>query len=217
MDRPLVSVITPCIPSRLELLLETMHHIREQTYPNLEHCIVIEGEPGAVDGTVARVQIEVGRLGCHVPTRVVGLGRWWSHELSNSYCSAPAMVGQFLARGAYSCPWSDDERALDPEHLDKMVALLEAEDVDFVYPIVEVWWADRPDYHRLVWADRPTEGRITHWLNRPSMIEKAKGPYRTHSEHPNDWDFVKRALDGGATWAFLPEITFQHRSDVPFS
>ena len=213
--RPLVSIITPCIPSRLELLLETMRHIREQTYPNLEHVIVLEGDPGEVDAAITRVSIEATALGDGVPTRVVGLGRWWSRELTESYCSAPFMVGQLLARGAYACPWSDDERALDPDHLTKMVDLLESEDVDFVYPIVEVWWSDRPGYHRLVWADRPTNGRITHWLYTLAMIEKAKGPYRTHIGRANDWEFIERALAAGATWAFLPEITFQHRSDVP--
>lgn len=216
-DRPPVSIITPCIPERLDLLVELMRHIREQTYPNLEHVVTFEGEPNAVDDVVTRVRRLAADIPCAVPTRVVGLGRWWTRELSDSYCSAPFMVGQFLARGAYACPWADDERALDPEHLSKMVALLETEGVDFVYPIVEVWWADRPDYHRLVWAERPTNGHITHWLYRPSMIEKAGGPYRTHVGRANDWEFIERAVAGGATWAFLPEITFQHRSDVPFT
>ncbi len=220
-DRPLISVITPCIPSRLDLLVEMMLNLREQSYPNIEHCIVFEGDPRETEQLPALVAYHAMLLwqktGRCIPTRVVGLGRWWSQELSESFCSAPFMVGQLLARGAYACPWSDDERALDPDHLTKMVDLLEAEDVDFVYPIVEVWWADRPDYHRLVWADRPTNGHITHWLYRPSMIEKAKGPYRTHIGRANDWEFIERALAGGATWRFLPEITFQHRSDVPFS
>lgn len=212
-DRPLVSVITPSIPERLDLLLETMHHIREQSYPNIEHCITIEGEPSAVDGMVARAQIEAGKLGCQDSTRIVGLGRWWTRYLSDSYTAAPAMIGQWMARGEYACFWSDDERALDLDHLTKMVDLIESSGATFVYPIVDFWRKDRPADHMLIWADPPVHGSITHWLYRPSMIEQARGPYRTHVGRANDWEFIERAMQGGATWAFLDEITFSHRAD----
>jgi GT2 family glycosyltransferase len=212
--RPLVSIITGTIPSRLDLVIETMNNVRAQTYPNLEHCIAIEGEPDEVEAAVTRVRFESVPMSRFVSTRTVSLGRWWSVDLSESYAAAPFMVGQMMARGAYACLWADDERALDPEHLTKMVDLIESSGADFVYPIVDFWWKDDPERHRLIWADPPQHGSITHWLYRPSMIEKAGGPYRTHVGRANDWEFIERAMQGGATWAFLPEITFSHRADA---
>jgi GT2 family glycosyltransferase len=213
-DRGLVSIITPTIPERLDLLIETMCNIREQTYQDLEHVICIEGQPEAVDDMVTRVRFEAVPMSRFVSTRVLALGRHWTGLLSGSYATAPIMVGQFLARGEYSCIWSDDERAMDPDHITKMVDLIEETGADFVYPIVEVWRKDEPDFRRLIWADPPVDGSITHWMYRVSMIEKAKGPYRTHiGRLGNDWDFISRAMAGGATWAMLPEITFEHRID----
>lgn len=209
--RPLVSIITGTIPSRLDLVLETMAHIREQIHPNLEHCIAVEGEPDAVDATVAR--IEAAAAATPVPTRVVGLGRWWSRFLSDSYAAAPFIVGQFMARGEYACLWADDERALCPRHIEKMVALIEEEGTDFVFPTVDFWWHNRPNEHLYIGSDPPQLGSITHWLYRPSMVEKARGPYRTHVGRANDWEFIDRAMRGGATWAWLPEVTFSHRAD----
>jgi glycosyltransferase involved in cell wall biosynthesis len=232
MSRPLVSVITPTIPARHDLLLECIENVQQQTYPNVEHLIISDGPDDQIRGIVDRwvcnrmaeadrrhpvdadpatVMMSRPRL---APIRFYQLGRHWTGELSGSYATAPIMVGQFLARGEYSCIWSDDERAMDPDHITKMVDLIEETGADFVYPIVEVWRKDEPDFRRLIWADPPVDGSITHWMYRVSMIEKAKGPYRTHiGRLGNDWDFISRAMAGGATWGMLPEITFEHRID----
>lgn len=199
---------------RHELLNECIENVRQQTYPNIEHVIVSDGP----DETLA----EWSRWNWPramgdpsiVPVRLAECGRHWSGLLSDSYASAPFMVGQMVARGEYACLWADDERATDPDHLTKMVDLIESSGADFVYPIVDFWWKDEPERRRLIWADPPVHGSITHWLYRPSMIEKAGGPYRTHVGRANDWDFIERAMRGGATWAFLPEITFSHRADA---
>jgi hypothetical protein len=154
------------------------------------------------------------RANLDVPIRFVECGRHWTAELSDSYAAAPFIVGQFLARGEYAVPWADDERAMEPDHLTKLVDLLESSGADFAYSITELWWKDEPERKRLIWADPPVHGSITHWMYRPSFLEKARGPYRTHVGRANDWDQIERAMAGGATWAFLPEISFSHRVDA---
>lgn len=207
-DRPLVSIITPSIPSRGRELGELIANLDAQTYPNVEHIVVGDGPHPGLQPALA-----VGRLAAEGRRRVFELGRWWTKELSDSYAAAPIIVGQLMARGEYACLWSDDERATDPDHLSKMVDLIESSGATFVYPIVDFWWHNRPNDRTLIWADPPILGSITHWMYRPSMIEHARGPYRTHVGRANDWEFIERAMRGGATSAMLPEITFSHRAD----
>jgi GT2 family glycosyltransferase len=217
VSRPLVSIITGTW-QRHDLLLEAIANVREQTYRPLEHVIVSDGPDPTLADLMERERrrdelrpMVRGALPV-VPIRFVECGRHWTGELSDSYAAAPFMVGQMLARGEYACLWADDERA-EPDHLEKMVDLIEATEADFVFPYVRFWWKDRPDQAMVIGADPPVLGSITHWLYRPSMIEKARGPYRTHVGRANDWEFIERAMRGGATWAMLPEVTFSHRAD----
>jgi len=48
-DRPLVSIVTPTL-NRAELLRHTIHSLRQQDYPNIEHVIV---DGGSTDGTLS--------------------------------------------------------------------------------------------------------------------------------------------------------------------
>jgi glycosyltransferase involved in cell wall biosynthesis len=218
--RPLVSVITPTIPERHALLFETLDNVRRQTYPNIEHIVVSDGPDDVLARNFAETidegYVEHPGFAYRIrrSLRFAECGRHWTGLLSDSYAAAPFIVGQFLARGEYAMPWADDERALDPDHIAKLVDLLESSGADFTYSITELWWKDEPERRKLIWADPPAHGSITHWMYTSTFLEKAKGPYRTHVGRANDWDQISRAMAGGATWAFLPEITFQHRVDV---
>lgn len=218
--KPLISVITPTIPERRDLLAETIENVRAQTYPSVEHVIVSEGtdddvlEDFIIEDTAEWYGGDTPRLD-EYPVRWYRLGRHWTAELSDSYAAAPVMVGQMLARGEYACLWADDERALVPDHIEALVSLLESSGADFAYPKVRMYrLGQTPDEGYDIGTDPPRWGQITHWMYAPSMIEKARGPYRTHTGRSNDWDFVGRAMEGGATWAFLPRVTFQHRADA---
>lgn len=208
MSRPLVSVITGTW-QRHELLAELIENVRAQTYRPIQHVIVADGPDRWLREMVKCYRSPRDR---RVTYTVAECGRHWTRELSDSYAAAPFMVGQLMAAGEYACLWADDERA-EPDHLTKMVGLLESTGVDFVFPTVDFWWHNRPNERFLIGSDPPQLGSITHWLYKPSMIEKARGPYRTHVGRANDWDFVSRAIEGGATWAWLQEATFSHRAD----
>lgn len=229
-ERPLVSVITPTIPARHDLLLGCVENVQTQTYPNIEHIVISDGPDDQIRGVVDRWACNLMALADRQhpvdaspstilmsrprlkPIRLYQLGRHWTGFLSDSYAAAPVIVGQFLARGDYACLWADDERA-EPEHLSRMVALIEETGADFVFPTVDFYWHNSPHERYLIGSDPPQLGSITHWLYKPSMIEKARGPYRTHVGRANDWEFIERAMAGGATWAWSKDVTFSHRAD----
>lgn len=211
MARPLVSILTGTYPPRVEDAVETMRHIREQDYPSLEHCIAVEGEPDEVDAVVTRLRLEAAAMSVHIPTRIVGLGRWWSRFLTNSVSVVPFQVAQWMARGDLLMWWSDDERALVHDHVSALVDHLESGPYDFVSPLVEAFHADTPDQKWVVGVDPPEAGTITHALYRASLLDITG--FRPHVGSGSDWDQVEMWLDGGARFGLLNRVTFSHRGD----
>jgi GT2 family glycosyltransferase len=208
-DRPLVSVITGTW-NRHELLMECIENVRQQTYRPLEHVIVSDGPDDACRRLVEQ-QWGLAASGSGVPIRFVELGRNWSTYLTNSHACVPFMVANYLARGEYQCWWSDDERALVPDHIEALVDFLEAGGYDFVSPMVQVYRADRPEERWLVGQDPPENGTVTHVLHKTSLLDI--GGFRPHVGSGSDWDQVERWLDAGAKFGLLQRVTFSHRSD----
>lgn len=211
-DRPLVSVITPTW-QRHGLLAETIAEIKAQDYPNLEHIIVSDGP----DPDLRRLLWARGHRPADVftdggPTRLrlLGLGRNWSTFVPNSFGIGPILAGLLQARGEYACWWCDDERA-DPDHLTKMVDLLEQRGVDFAYPKVRFWWAGQtPEDGVDIGTDPPQHGQFTHCVFRTDLLRRAMPAWGTH---PGDWALCEAWMAAGATWAMAPEVTFSHRGD----
>lgn len=213
--RPLVSIITGMIPERLELLYAAMVNIREQTYRPLEHCIAVEGERADTDEAAAAIRAMAmtadGAVGRFLPTRAVGLGRWWSRYLTASTSAVPFQVAQWMSRGELLAWWADDERALEADHVEALVDLLESSGSDFVYPYVRLWDKDRPEQALVIGSDPPRLGQITHCLFRADLLD-----YRGFTPGvgaATDWDQVRHWMAAGARWAVLDRVTFEHRLD----
>jgi glycosyltransferase involved in cell wall biosynthesis len=220
-ERRLCSVITPTW-QRHDLLLACIDNVRQQAYRPLEHVIVSDGNDAELrrlirgsltqEVTIAdggeRVLRQVG-----VPIQFVELGQHWTGLLRDSYAAAPLAVGQLLARGDYQVWLADDDR-MDADHIASLIDLIETEGVDFVYSQIRMWpKSGTPENYGVVGAAPPRHGQIGCPLYRPSLLDLARGPYRTHVGRAGDWEFVERALAGGATWAFLPRATWSHRVD----
>jgi hypothetical protein len=211
-DRPLVSVITGCIPSRLDLLVELMANLREQTYPNIEHCIAFEGPCDAVDVAEARLCWAMGQPDgkLRVPFRTVGLGRWWSRYLAASESTVPFQTAQWMARGDYLM-WAADDERFEPDHIAALVELLEATDSDFVYSKAELWAKDDPTFRMVIGRDPPLLGTITNALFRADLLD-----YRGFTPgvgSATDWDQISHWIAAGARWAMLDRVTLTHRLD----
>lgn len=209
MDRPLVSIVTPTW-QRPELLAETICHVRDQDYRPIEHVIVSDGPGGR---TVYETILNALADRSDVRLRSVDLGRNWSGLMPESFGIAPLTVGYLMARGEYVMPWCDDERALAPDHITRLVDLLESTGADFVYPKVKIWRVGDPDGPEtaIIGTDPPAYCQITHMLARVSNFHRFGMP--RWSSHPVDWSLIKDWMRMGATWAFLPECTFTHRLD----
>lgn len=208
-----MTAITGTYPPRLPEMLDAMRNLRASTYPNLEHCIAVEGDNRAeVHETVFRIKQEAERLGCADSTHVVGLGRWWSRFIAASISAVPFQVAQWMASGDYLMWFSDDERAT-PDHVESLVDLLEATDSDFVYPRVEIHFSAQ--FMRtstdIIGSDPPVLGGVSHALYRAELLD-----YRGFEHHVGsgtDWDQIRHWIEAGARWAMLPRVTLTHRAD----
>lgn len=207
MSRPLVSVITPTW-QRPELLAETIRHIREQDYPMIEHWVISDG----LDNSHSPYVIGTRDALPPIPLHYRCLGRNFSGLWPESFGVAPLTVGMLLARGEYLMPWCDDERALTPSHITRLVDLLESSGADFTYPKVRIWRNGDPEGPEtaIIGTDPPRENQITHWLFRRDLLRLAMPRWRSH---PCDWALISDWMQAGATWAMLDELTFDHRMD----
>lgn len=219
--RKLVSVVTGSY-QRHELLLGAIENVRAQTYRPLEHVIVADGpDPGlrikidklmafqencAHDGETFTAETPMMSI------RFAELGFWSSGLFTDSMSAAPFMVAQLLARGEYQIWWADDERALGPDHIEKLVDLLELYDADFVYPKVQMTWPNS-DRKVVIGGNPPRRGDFTHCLYRRDLLDKGM-LFRTHVGSGTDADCLERVMSQkGIRYAFLPEVTFTHRVD----
>lgn len=212
-DQRLVSVITQTW-QRHDLLTACIENVRQQTYRPLEHIVVSDGQDDMLRGAMEmQRQSYRAALPDDVPVRFVELGRHWTGLLRDSYAAAPLAVGQMLARGDYQVWLADDDR-MDADHIASLIDLIETEGVDFVYSQIRMWPRNgTPEGYGVVGMAPPQFGQIGCPLYRLSLLDLARGPYRTHVGRAGDWEFVERAVAGGATWAFLPRATWSHRID----
>lgn len=211
MSRKLVSVVTGTY-QRHGLLLEAIENIRQQTYRPLEHVIVSDGPDQALLELMCSARVRLQPREDRVPLRFQELGFWSSGLFTDSMSAAPFMVAQLLARGDYQIWWADDERALVPDHIEKLVDLLELYDADFVYPKVEMTWPDSPK-RAVIGSNPPRRGAFTHCLYRRDLLDKGM-LFRTHVGSGTDADCLERVMgQQGIRWAYLPEVTFTHQVD----
>ena len=206
-DRPLVSVLTPTW-QRHDLLLGAIDDVIEQTYRPLELVIVSDGPDAALREIMDDLEGEDGG----VRIRFVELGRNWSTFLTNSFCAAPIVVAQLVARGEYQMFLSDDER-MEPDHIASLVDALEAASADFAYSKVRMYYPHQtPDQGWDIGMDPPQSGQITNALWRADLLARA-GLYPFGAGMTSDWQYISNWQSKGATHAFVNRVTMTHRAD----
>lgn len=226
MNKPLVSIVIPTW-QRIEECETTIVHIRsEQTYKNLEIIVICDGQdPLLLEHLTEQyyLQHEDIEFKPEGDIKFVQLGRNWSGLDPSSFGIAPLLVGYLMARGRYVMPWCDDERALIPDHIEKMVQAMETPIgndnhgklvfPDFAYPRVHIWRHNNPNNHEntIIGTAPPVHGQITHYIFRPENF--IKFGYPDWNSHPVDWSLVDKWQKAGAIGAMIPEVTFEHRLD----
>ena len=213
MTRKLVSVVTGTY-QRHDLLMEAIENVRAQTYRPLEHVIVSDGPDPKLDVLVNRsrnADWEANGSERCVSIVYAELGFWASGLLTNSISAAPFMVAQLLAHGDLQMWLADDERMLVPDHIEKLVGMIEDYDLDFAYPKVKMTW---PDSERtdVIGTSPPQNGQFTHCLYRRDALDRG-ALFRTHVGSGTDWDCAARMMDSRCRWGFLREVTLSHVVD----
>ena len=117
----LVSIVTPTIPGREDLLLDRcIPSVRAQTWPDVEHVVVSDRNPGLAEKMTGLPDV-----------RFVQINETWRDGVKERSTGAiPWQVGSLLALGEYVGFLGDDDELL-PDHVERHVAGLEASGSDF--------------------------------------------------------------------------------------
>ena len=146
-DCPLVSVITRTYRGRDQFLRQAILSVAHQTYPNIEHVVIEDGQ-------------ETLRLVTDQKAHFTGLTIRYS-AIEKAGRSAAGNAGLAAARGRW-CLFLDDDDLLFADHVETLVqSLLEATDAVAAYsPALEVstQYPDRPgeSYRELAHTTLPT-------------------------------------------------------------
>lgn len=217
--KKLVSIVIPTW-QRHELLNEVIKNIAEQTYRPKELIIISDGPDKEFMDAIYADYIDCTDFN---NLSVVDLGRNWSGLDPSSFGIAPLLTGYLVASGDYIMPWCDDECALVPDHIKKLVSLIEEPTThhrlsglfypDFVYPKVHIWRNGAPNNHenKIIGTNPPEHGQITHYLFRADNL--VRFGYPDWSSHPVDWSLIEKWMKNGAICNMLDEVTFEHRLD----
>lgn len=214
-DRPLVTVITPTFGDPTLLRTRCIPSVISQTYQNIEHLVVVNGgdQPGE-ENTPGR--------------RVVHLGRnWHTFTPKPSYGVMAVIAASILARGRYIAYLDYDDEFL-PQHVEKLVDLLESSEADWVYSQMAVVRSGQFQ-GQVIGSPKPAFGEISGQLllHKAEMFNVANWdpkcednmaclPRRVRhlATYAADWDLIHRWLKSSAKWAHLPEVTvLHHRED----
>lgn len=134
----LVSIVTPTMPDRQQILLERcMPSVAQQTWDGeIEHVIVSDRN------AILREELD-GRYGS---VRFVEINDSWRDGVRDRNTGAlPWMIGSYLALGDYVGFLGDDDELL-PDHVARHVTALEATRADFTISAVEFVVHGEPQY-----------------------------------------------------------------------
>lgn len=189
MSHPLVTVVTSSWQRPTTVVAHAVASVERQTYPDIEHLVVIDGDdPATVDAlSAAGYTLGLSRR------RMISLGRNWSSFSGDlGYGATARLVGAWCAQGDLIA-YLDDDNDYDPQHIEEMAALFEDEAVDFA--------TNGPSFP-------PGCGRTdtSGIMHRAIVLKKAGGFLPDGYE--SDGHMVDRWLTAGLVYADKPNQTF---------
>jgi len=201
---PKISIVL-CTYNRPEILVNrSIASVLKQTHKNFELNVVGDGPPNNLTKK-AMNSINDKRVNYHeLPVN----GPYPSGKRGWFVAGVPAANKSLeLATGKYLSHIDDDDEWY-PNHLEKLLALLESNDYDFVYAKTLAKFPGKPNKpNRIIGSPPPIQcGKICHM----SILYKAylkEIQYNLNINEPADWNRFRRIQDSGAKIGFLDDIT----------
>jgi glycosyltransferase involved in cell wall biosynthesis len=127
MNEPLVTVVTSSWQRPTTVLRHAGASVNRQTYPRIEHLVVIDGDDPATVNSLDEAGYSFGLS----MRRMISLGRnWSSFSGDEGYGATARLVGAWCAQGDLIA-YLDDDNDYDPAHIAEMAALFEDPLIDF--------------------------------------------------------------------------------------
>lgn len=127
-----VSIITATIGK--PQLAKCIKSVREQTYDNIEHIVVVDGKehwenahPILYDAMFPRGESSTDKL--IVLPEATGKDRFNGHRIYGAFT--------YLCNGDYII-WLDDDNSLEPTHVEKLVNLVKEKQLDWAYSFRQI-------------------------------------------------------------------------------
>jgi len=197
----LVSIITPALYSRKEVLLNrNIPSVMKQTHKNWEHLVITDG-PCPLHA----------ELPPHI--KYYELGKNWSFLL-NAHGHVQTMVGSFLAQGNYIA-YIDDDDAWYPDHLESLLDLIKKTKADFVYSKMETIVKGEVVAH--VFANPPrlagiSTSAIMHKIDTMKITNWGPDCFC----YPGEWKMTEKWIQAGLKWAGLDRVTVKWYRNKPW-
>lgn len=188
-----VSVITPTCGRVDSLLNVCIPSVKTQTYPSalIEHIVVSDGKS---DGLAESVH--------GVADQFIELGRRWGGFV-NCHGAVARNVGIATCTGDYIA-YLDDDDAFLPEHIEKLVGLMENRQVDFVFSQMQRYVNGVPE--QLI-----GDGIVApNHIGTPMVLHKAeclRAGFWPLAGYLEDANFFMQFVEHGFKYAFLPDVT----------
>ena len=196
---PLVTVVTSTW-QRPETLREyACDAVARQTYPDIEHVVVIDGPDDAE--TVSMLD-DLGYSYGPSRRRMLRLGRNWSvYSGDGGFGATCRLVGSWVAAGEF-ITYLDDDAYYEPEHVAEMVAMFDA-DTDFVTCTWSGPCAVCP-------GPPPGLNRTdTSTIMHRALVLRDHGGLRPDG-YAGDGHMIERWLAAGLKWKFKENATVSH-------
>lgn len=196
---PLVTVVTSTYQRPQTLRDCAVWAVERQTYPNVEHVVVIDG----MDRPTVNMLDDLGYSYGPSSRRMVVLGRnWTSYSMDGGAGAACRLVGAWMAAGEYIA-YLDDDVIYEPPHIAEMVAAFEP-DTQFVTTYchgVGIGVTPGPPPG----VNRTDTSAIMH---RAIVLRDAGG---FHPDgYTGDGNMIERWLEKGLSWRFKESLTVYH-------